>query len=158
MRKDKIRRQKIWWLLKNTSLIHLGPKWGSPSQSSWWQCSLDCCISNLISDLSFFLFCRLAWIKRHLKSLLREPFTTYLIIFPTLFPQTPHVEEPFSIMRKKMNGCPSKYFFFLSYISVNVTKLSSKRMQMVEIPIFAEIVLLSQRKSYSISRAYGEMW
>ena len=47
--------------------------------------------------------------------------------------------------------------FFLSYISVNVTKLSSKRMQMVEIPTFAEIVLLSERKSYSISRAYGEM-
>lgn len=67
------------------------------------------------------------------------------------------MEQPFSIMRKKMNGCPSEYFFFLSYISVNVTKLSSKRMQMVEIPTFAEIVLLSERKSYSISRAYGEM-
>ena len=127
MHKDKIRRQKIWWLLNNTSLTHLGPslpvaahatisilrpKWGNPSQSSWWQCSLDCCISNFISDLIFFLFWRLVWIKRHLKSLLRESFTTYLIIFPLFFPQTPHVEQPFSIMRKKMNGCPSEYFFF----------------------------------------------
>ena len=42
-----------------------------------------------------------------------------------------------------MNGYPSKYFFFFVLYLVNVTKLSSKSMQMVEMPIFAETVLLS---------------
>ena len=127
MHKDKIRRQKIWWLLNNTSLTHLGPslpvaahatisilrpKWGNPSQSSWWQCSLDCCISNFISDLIFFLFWRLVWIKRHLKSLLRESFTTYLIIFPTLFPPNSPCGATFFYYEEENEWMPLRIFFF----------------------------------------------
>ena len=42
--------------------------------------------------------------------------------------------------RKWMDIPPNIYIFFVLYL-VNVTKLSSKRMQMVEMPIFAETVL-----------------
>ena len=75
-----------------------------------------------------------------MKSLLRESFTTYLIIFPTLFPPDSPCGGTFFYYEEE-NEWMSLQIFFLSYISVNVTKLSSKRMQMVEIPIFAETVL-----------------
>jgi len=130
----------------------------SPSQSSWWQCSLEMLYFKPYLRSKFLPILETCLDKEALEITSQRALHHIPYNFSNSFPPNSPCGGTFFYYEEENEWMSLQILFFLSYISVNVTKLSSKRMQMVEIPIFAETVLLSQRKSYSISRAYGEMW